>query len=216
MEKLQTSKVNEEKLKISYEDRLKIIGERCLHIREDYNEGKILSQRKLGEKLGINYPRISQIEKGKVEMTLTELHAYQSATGYSYDYFMGKDECKNPNNEEIHKRLGLTEEAIKVLEELKTKENKATTNKRAFSKIIETINCLLENENNYGIFGLISLFLWDEYKGVIQVVEKNSGMTLHFPASNLNTTHMLDIEKYLNKLKEQTENEKNKNGKKRK
>ncbi len=110
------------------------------------------------------------------------------------------------NNEEIYKRLGLTEKSVEVLEDLKAKGDKAITNKRAFSKRIETINCLLENEDKYGIFGLISLFLWDEYKGIIEVLEKNSGTTLHFLASKLHNTVMFDIEKYLNKLKEHINN----------
>lgn len=118
---------------------------------------------------------------------------------------------KKTNNKEICKRLGLTEKSIEVLEDLKARGDKATTNKRAFAKRIETINCLLENEAKYGIFGFISLFLWDEYKGIIEVVEKNSGITLYFTASKLHNTVMFDIEKYLNKLKEHINNEKIKN-----
>lgn len=216
MGKIQTNKVNDEKNKSSNEDKLKIIGERCLHVREDYDENKVLSQRKFADKLGICYSRVCQIEKGSVELTLTELHAYQSVTGYSYDYFMGEAECKDADNEKIHKRLGLSEEAIKVLEELNNERNRTIKNKRAFAKRIETISYLLENEQTCPIFGSISLFLWDEYKGIIEILEKNSGTTIQFPASKINNTFMLDIEKYLNKLKEHTEDEKNKNGKKRK
>lgn len=108
------------------------------------------------------------------------------------------------NNEEIYKRLGLTEKSIKILEDLKASENRSTANKRAFAKRIETINCLLENEDKYNILGYISLFLWDEYRGIIEVLEKNSGITLHFPASKLHNTVMFDIEKSLNKLKDKS------------
>lgn len=114
------------------------------------------------------------------------------------------------NNEEIYKRLGLTEKSIEVLEDLKAREDKVTTNKRAFAKRIETINCLLENEVKYGILGFISLFLWDEYKGVFEVLEINSGKTLCFTASKLQNTFMFDIEKYLKKLKEDIKDKNNK------
>jgi len=114
------------------------------------------------------------------------------------------------NNEEIYKRLGLTEKSIEVLEDLKARGDKATTNKRAFAKRIETINCLLENEDKYGIFGYISLFLWDEYKGVFEILEINSGKTLCFTASKLQNTFMFDIEKYLKKLKEDIKDKNNK------
>lgn len=115
------------------------------------------------------------------------------------------------NNEEIYKRLGLTEKSIEVLEDLKASGNRSTTNKRAFAKRIETINCLLENEQDYGILGYISLFLWDEYKGVFEVLEINSGKTLCFTASKLKNTFMFDIEKNLKKLKKHIEDEKIKN-----
>lgn len=204
--------VNNEETKTSNEVTLEIIGQRCADIRIEYKKDKILSLREFAKILGISYTRIWQIEHGKVEMSLMELHTYQSLTGYSYDYLMGKNECKNADNEEIHKRLGLSEEAIKVLEELNTK----IRNKKISSKEIDAINCLIENELNYGIYAHIAHFLWDEYKGIIEVSEKNSGKILHLPASKLNNTFMLDIEKYLNKLKEHTEDEKKKNSKKRK
>lgn len=129
-------------------------------------------------------------------------------------YIISKKRSKSmekTNNEEIYKRLGLTEKSIEVLEDLKAKENKVTTNKRAFAKRIETINCLLENEANYGILGYISLFLWDEYKGVFEVLEINSGKKLCFTASKLQNTFMFDIEKNLNKLKKHLKDEKIKN-----
>lgn len=204
--------VNNEETKTSNEVTLEIIGQRCADIRIEYKKDKILSLREFAKILGISYTRIWQIEHGKVEMSLMELHTYQSLTGYSYDYLMGKNECKNADNEEIHKRLGLSEEAIKVLEDLNTK----IRNKKISSKEIDAINCLIENELNYGIYAHIAHFLWDEYKGIIEVSEKNSGKILHLPASKLNNTFMLDIEKYLNKLKEHTEDEKKKNSKKRK
>lgn len=111
------------------------------------------------------------------------------------------------NNKEIYKRLGLTEKSIEVLEDLKASETRSTTNKRAFAKRIETINCLLENEDKYGILGYISLFLWDEYKGVFEVLEINSGKTLCFTAAKLQNTFIFDIEKNLNKLKEHIKDE---------
>lgn len=118
---------------------------------------------------------------------------------------------KKTNNEEIYKRLGLTEKSIEVLEDLKVSGNRSTTNKRAFAKRIETINYLLENEHNYGILGYISLFLWDEYKGVFEVLEINSGKILCFTASKLQNTFMFDIEKNLKKLKKHIKDEKIKN-----
>lgn len=106
----------EKRLKYLDKDTLKKIGERCLHIREDYNEDRILSQREFATKLGITHSRVCLIEAGKAEMTLKELHAYQKISGYSFDYFMGKSECKKADNDEINKRLGLNDKAINFME----------------------------------------------------------------------------------------------------
>lgn len=199
-----------DKVKIKYldEDTLKEIGIRCLEIRENYNEYRILSQREFADKLKITHSRVSLIEAGKAEMTLTELHAYQKAGRTSFDYLMGKSETKKADNDDINKRLGLTEKAIEVLEGLKTKKDTATTSKTLCAQQLRAINCLIENEPNFGIFGHISFFLWREYKGLIEVLEK-TGKTLAIPASKLNNIFMLDIEKYLHKLKEYIQEEKN-------
>ena len=112
---------------------LNTVGKRCLHIREDYNKDRLISQREFASELNISHSRVSLIEKGKTEMTLTELHAYQNLTGYSYDYFMGKAECKDADNDKINKRIGLDDKAITVMEQHR-KDN---------SYILKTLNFLL-------------------------------------------------------------------------
>ena len=127
------------------EETLKIIGDRCLHIRENYKEDRIISQRKFADELSISYSRISLIENGKAEMTMTELQAYQGITGYSYDYLMGKSECKEANNKEINKRLGLDDKAIASMEE-----------HRDNTLDINTINFLLTSNNFWKFVELLA------------------------------------------------------------
>ena len=127
------------------EETLKTIGIRCLKIREDYKEDRIISQRDFEDILGISYSRISLIENGKAEMTMTELQAYQEITGYSYDYLMGKSECKEANNKEINKRLGLNDKAISGVEE-----------RRDNTLAINTINFLLASNSFWELVKLLA------------------------------------------------------------
>lgn len=178
--KKKVKKEKEVKLKYLDEDTAKKIGERCLKIREDYNENRILSQREFATKLGITHSRVSQIEAGTVEMTLTELHAYQKATGYSFDYFMGKAKCKNADNEEICKRLGLTEESIKTLEIEALEANKNTKEIDCFNQMCKqscyTLNYLLENDLKYGFFNNLGNFLLFKEKNK-KLIEINQPIT---------------------------------------
>ncbi|MCL2354571.1 MAG: hypothetical protein FWC68_01525 [Oscillospiraceae bacterium] len=102
------------------------------------------------------------------------------------------------DEKQIYELTGLSVKSIRVLKELATKNK----HKKYFARQLDAINCLIENEPNYFIFGNVARFLWHDYKGVVQVLEKNSGRTIPFSASKLNNTVMFEIEKYLSKLKE--------------
>lgn len=201
-------KKEEKKAKYLDEDTLKEIGLRCLHIREDYNKDRILSQREFAKKLKISHSDISQIERGEAEMSLKTLHAYQKATGYSYDYFMGKAECKDADNEEIHKRLGLTEEAIEFLTTLVKRKKFEGENIKVSYFIIKTINFLLEQEDNVSFLSALSDFLWHEYKTGntdgcdVVMLEDLAGVQHSFSLSEMNNIKILEIQQLLPLLKD--------------
>ncbi len=129
---------------------LKTVGNRCLHIREDYNKDRLISQREFASELNISHSRVSLIEKGKTEMTLTELHAYQNLTGYSYDYFMGKAECKDADNDKINKRIRLDDKAIRVMEQHR--------NDNIY--IINTLNFLLSSNKFWDFISILTEYCY--------------------------------------------------------
>lgn len=188
-------------------DTLKEIGLRCLHIRENYNKDRILSQREFAKKLNISHSDVSLIERGEAEMSLSILHAYQSATGYPYDYFMGKAECRNPDNEEIHKRLGLNEEAIDFLTTLVKRKNFEGDNIKVAYFMVKTINFLLEQEDNVSFLSALSDFLWHEYKTEntdgcdVVMLEDLAGVQHSFSLSEMNNIKILEIQQLLTPLK---------------
>lgn len=202
--------VKKEKKEAKYldEDTLKEIGLRCLHIREDYNKDRILSQREFAKKLKISHSDISLIERGEAEMSLKILHAYHKATGYSYDYFMGKAKCRDANNEEIHKRLELTEEAIEFLTTLVKRKKFEGENIKVADFIIKTINFLLEQEENVSFLSTLSDFLWHEYKTEnkdgcdVVMIEDLAGVQHLFTLSEMNNIKILEIQQLLPPLKD--------------
>ncbi len=72
--------------------------------------------------------------------------------GVSLDYLFGEDECKSPDDEQIHIQIGLSDGAIKNLRNM----NRLSDKEGDICKKITVINCLLENAEDSTL--LISLY----------------------------------------------------------
>lgn len=92
-----------------------IIGKRIKALREERN----LTQNELAEDLQVGRETVARWETGdrdiKTDATI-RLAKYFDVTS---DYILGISDCKMSENENIHKRTGLSEENIKLLQELK-------------------------------------------------------------------------------------------------
>lgn|GEM_PF-5205409 len=102
----------------------KILGEiglRCYELRKNCNKDRLISQREFAKILEIPHSAVSMIENGQKEMTMTELRAYQKYSKKSFDYLLGVTECEESNNQNINNRLGLLDNTIQTLENLKYK-----------------------------------------------------------------------------------------------
>lgn len=94
--------------------------------------GKPLGVNKLAKKLNIASSRISELENGKREMSLTELKAYHDFFDASFEYLLGETEFKSSNMIEvsISERTGLSEEAISAIQQ--------TVYEEGLSELLET------------------------------------------------------------------------------
>ena len=94
----------------------------CKNLRAKYG----WSQEKLVEKMGTGIKRetISQYETGKTRPDVETLVAMADAFGVSIDYLLGRANCEVISNEEVNRRIGLSEEAINTL--LNTRFHRAT------------------------------------------------------------------------------------------
>ncbi len=96
---------------------LKELGERYKNLRLSIEEKDPVSIKKLSELIGILPPRISELENGKRDMSLTELKAYHKYFKVSFEYLLGETDISS-TNEDIKiacKVTGLSEEAVKKL-----------------------------------------------------------------------------------------------------
>lgn len=80
---------------------------------------KPMGVNKLSEKINIASSRISELENGKREMSLTELKAYHSFFNVSFEYLLGETEYKSTDMIElsVSERTGLSEEAIMQIQQ---------------------------------------------------------------------------------------------------
>jgi|GEM_PF-900878 transcriptional regulator, XRE family len=104
------------------------LGERYKNLRLSIEEKDPVSIKKLSELIGILPPRISELENGKRDMSLTELKAYHKYFKVSFEYLLGETDISS-TNEDIKiscKVTGLSEEAVKKLQIIHENEDMYT------------------------------------------------------------------------------------------
>lgn len=125
-------------------------------------EERDMKQSELSKISGVSASSISDWIGGntKREPKVTGLKDIADALGVSMDYLMGAEECTSAQNEEIHKRTGLSDKAIKNLVRLR---RKAKTGEISAAKKLAVCNFLLETINRTGLFVFLYNYLLGEY-----------------------------------------------------
>lgn len=110
---------------------------RLKQLREEKN----ILQKTIADTIGVSQPTYTLYENGKREPNFETLLKIAKYFNVTTDYLLGASECKSAENDDINKRLGLSDEAIKVLQELNA------ANLLFKDNTIKAINLLLENES---------------------------------------------------------------------
>lgn len=122
---------------------LKKLGERYKNLRLSIKEKDPVSIKKLSELIGILPPRISELENGKRDMSLTELKAYHKYFKVSFEYLLGETDVSS-TNEDIKiacKVTGLNDHTIKVLKMFNsTVFEKVSTASEVFEILVDDYN----------------------------------------------------------------------------
>lgn len=134
--------------------------------------------------------------------------------GCSTDYLLGLSKLKSPdeNFKTVHKLTGLSDKAIEVLRselELDKEARKSNPTNSIFRDGINTISYLIENEQKYCLLKQMYNFLWfdSKHKDLIKrkemIIDDNTGLS--FTIDMLSNISKIQIDKTLQKLKEDTE-----------
>lgn len=125
-------------------------------------EERNMKQSELAEMSGVSASSISDWIGGNVkrEPKVKSLKDIADALGVSMDYLMGADECTSAKNEEIHKKTGLSDKAIKNLVRL---HRKTKNGEIAAAKKLAVCNFLLESMNRTDLFEFLYNYLLGEY-----------------------------------------------------
>lgn len=147
-----------------------------------------MSQAELADKSGIPTATLNSWIRGVGEPKVSGLNTVAKTLGVSLDYLMGNIEIKSSDvkNKEINKRLGLSDNAISILEQ-SVKSNSKDNIQR--NHIVEIINFLLSEKENRRTFQNIWLCLFADIKF------SPSGNYCVVDVNNENTTYCYNIEK---------------------
>lgn len=188
------------------------LAERLDDLRHDKGISLETLSKNIEEKTKVS---ISNTQLGKYEnsenddlISLNNLFALAKYYEVSIYHLLGMNDCKDADNEEIHKRLELSEEAIEFLSTLVKRKKFEGENIKDAYFMIKTINFLLEQENNISFLSTLSDFLWHEYKtentdGCDTVMlEDLAGVKHLFSLSEMDNIKILEIQQLLTSLKD--------------
>lgn len=182
----------------------------------DLRSNKDLSFQQLSDgikdktKVSISGTQLSKYENSDNEVIISLNNLFALANYYEVSIYnlLGMNDCKDADNEEIHKRLELSEEAIEFLSTLVKRKKFEGENIKDAYFMIKTINFLLEQENNISFLSTLSDFLWHEYKtentdGCDTVMlEDLAGVKHLFSLSEMDNIKILEIQQLLTSLKD--------------
>lgn len=117
------------------------------------------SQEAFAKFLGISRPTVGFYENGQRLPDALVLRQIAEKCQVSADYLLGLAACKEPSNEEIHKKLGLSENAIEAL--IRVNDKTVKTNIGGTENyLLDSLNLLLENEERYNLLSYLSYYFF--------------------------------------------------------
>lgn len=195
------------------------------------NYSKDISYRKFAEYMGISHSTIQAIENARQEPSISVINAYREKFGGTYAYWLGESTCKELQNEEVHKMIGLSDKAINKLKEYNQyiKKNEAGMDNNYFNvaQRIQALNYIIENIEHNGfnpdedmntteknLLDNIYTFLFCDfdtkirpngyaYDRKIKINGEDFAHSEFLQKSEVRTIYLLNIQKNLNKMRDE-------------
>lgn len=192
-------------------------------LKEARGNSSLKSKEALAKAVGINRATINYYETGERKPSIEVLIDIANALNVSYDYLLGYSKTPTREYHDTKEMTGLPDNAIKELNKLVKETKDEAGLKEVAIDILKTIGYLIEKEKDYHIFRTISNFLFNTYETTDLLgqefveAKETSGNTRLIPISDLYNVDILEIERQLNRLKEDKDTENTtKNNKKKK
>lgn len=119
-----------------------------LRMEKNPNEMEDYKIKDLSKDIGIAAPKISELETGKRNASLSELKAYHKHFNVPYEYLLGESKSRYYENMALSEELGLTGESIEHLKKLykgfKHYSSNSSERKTPEGRRLRAINYLLE------------------------------------------------------------------------
>ncbi len=128
-----------------------------------------ISQARLSKELNITRQAISSYLNSATLPTIDKLKSLAEYFGVTSDYLIGLSDAKQPENSDIVERLGLSEDVIDILSDIKTESEKnrekfASDGLELLLMDIDIINRFIQYGSTIGLFSEISdVCLWMEH-----------------------------------------------------
>lgn len=177
----------------------------------------------LAKAVGITRTTLNNYEAGGRIPDIDRFIDLAYTLNVSYDYLLGYSDTPTREYHDTKEMTGLPDNAIKGLNNFVKETKEETGLKEVAIDILKTIGYLIEKEEEYHIFRAISYFLFHTYETTdllgqefVEITD-TTGATRLIPVSDLYNVSILEIERQLNRLKEDKDAEnKSMNNKKKK
>lgn len=192
-------------------------------LKEARLNSSLKSKDALAKAVGVNRATINYYETGERKPDIDRFIDLAYTLNVSYDYLLGYSETPIREYHDTKEMTGLPDNAIKGLNNFVKETKEETGLKEVAIDILKTIGYLIEKEEEYHIFRTISNFLFHTYETTdllgqefVEITD-TTGTTRLIPISDLYNVDILEIERQLNRLKEDKDNaNKTTNNKKKK
>ena len=125
-----------------------------LRMEKNPNEMEDYKIKDLSKDIGIAAPKISELETGKRNASLSELKAYHKHFNVPYEYLLGESNSRYYENMALSEELGLTGDAIEKLKQLYKKVKRfsryhddSSNRKDSWETQLRAINFLIETNH---------------------------------------------------------------------
>ena len=168
-------------------------GKRLYELRvntENADGTGCLSQEDFGKVVGLSRNSIYNYENDIRMPRIDDVLTISKTFNVSLDWLLKGAECKSADNEEIRKRLGLSDMAIQSLEKINSYEIGNNRDDTKENKMRDTVNRLLENEEEYSIIAALCQYFYTDRQKVrvgSLVMPHIYGVHMDLPSSQFRT-----------------------------